>query len=116
MDNGLTRCGLIELPVPANVVTEVAAGEQVHDEVEVLPVLEGVVHVDEEGVVLQLGQDAPLAHHGLHASLGQDPSLAHLLHGEHLWVLGPLVLDLPNLTEAALSNALLVLEQVLAHS
>ena len=91
-------------------VPEVTTREQVHHQVEVLPVLEGVVHVDEEGVVLELGQDAPLAHHRLHAPLRQDAGLAHLLHGEHVGVLGSFVLDLPHFAEAALSDALFVLE------
>lgn len=97
-------------------VAEVAAREQVHDEVQVLPVLEGVVHIDQERMMLELGEDAPLAHDRLDAPLRQDPCLAHLLHGKHLNMLQALVLYLPHLAKAAFADAFLVLEQVLAHS
>jgi len=112
----LTGCRLIELSVPTNVVTEVASGEQVHDQVEIFPVLEGVVHVHEKWVMLQLREDSALTHDRLDAPLRQDPRFTHLLHCEHVRVLGPLVLDLPNFTKAALAYALLVLEEVLADS
>ncbi len=42
--------GLIEDAVVAEVVAHISAVAVVHDEVEVLPVLEGADHVDEEGV------------------------------------------------------------------
>ena len=44
---GLQFC---ESASPADVVSQVSAVDVVHDEVEVLSVLEGVVHVDEEGM------------------------------------------------------------------
>ena len=97
-------------------VAEVASSQQVHHEVKVLSVLEGVVHVHEKWVMLQLREDSALTHDRLDAPLRQDPRFAHLLHCEHVRVLGPLVLDLPNFTKAALAYALLVLEEVLADS
>lgn len=112
----LTGSGLIELSVPANVVPEVASRQQVHDQVEILSVLEGIVHVDEEWMVFQLGENPALTHDGLDASLGQNSRLAHLFHREHVRVLRPLVLHLPDFAEAALAYALLVLEEVLADS
>lgn len=112
----LTCSGFVEFPVPADVVAKVTARKQVHNQIQVLSILKSIVHVDEERMVLELSKDAPLAHNGLDTALGQDPGLAHLLHGEHVHVLRPLVLHLPYLTETALSNALLVFEQVLAHS
>ena len=88
-----------------DVVSQIASREIVHDQVEVLPILKGVVHVDDEWV-LELGQDLTLVDDGLDASLGDDPSLAHLLHGEVL--LGFLPLDSPNLSKATLSDAKVV--------
>ena len=41
---------LSEFPMPRNVVAEVAATQQVHHEVQVLPVLERVLHVDYEAI------------------------------------------------------------------
>lgn len=63
-------------------VPEVATGQQVHHKVKILPVLKGIVHVDEKRMVLEFGEDPSLTHHGLYAPLGQDPGLAHLLHRE----------------------------------
>ena len=97
-------------------VAEVASSQQVHHEVKVLSVLEGVVHVHEKRVMLELRENSAFAHDRLDAPLRQNPRFAHFFHCEQLRVLGPLVLDLPNLAEAALANALLVLEQVLADS
>ena len=110
----LTGCRLVELSVPTDVVPEVSSRQQVHDEVQVLPVLEGKVHVDEKRVMLQLRENSALAHDGLDAPLGQNPRLAHFLHRVQLCMLVSLVLDLPDLTEAALADALLVLEEILA--
>ena len=42
------RLLLSELPVPRNMVAEVAPSQQVHHEVQVLSVLERVLHVDYE--------------------------------------------------------------------
>ena len=39
-----------ESALAANVVAQVATGEVVHDEVEILSILEGVVHVDDERI------------------------------------------------------------------
>lgn len=52
----------MEVLLVADVVAEVCAAQVVHEEVEVAGVLEGAVHVDQEGVV-QLAEDAPLVQH-----------------------------------------------------
>lgn len=39
---------LIEFAMPSDVVSQVAASQEVHEEVEVVAVLEGADHVDEE--------------------------------------------------------------------
>lgn len=94
-------------------VAQVAAVEQVHDQVQVVAVLEGVVHVDQERTV-QLREDLALVHDRLDAALGEDARLAHFLHG--VVGLELLALDLPHLAEAALADAVQVLERRLAHS
>lgn len=55
---GLQLC---ESSPPADVVPQIAAVDVVHDQVEVLPILEGAVHVDEEGVP-DPGQQVALVH------------------------------------------------------
>lgn len=56
---------LVEGVVAIEVVAQVASVEVVHQQIEVLPVLEGALHVhDELAVPLQkLGEDLPLVHH-----------------------------------------------------
>ena len=49
--NELTGGLLIEFPVVAQMVPQVAAVQQIHDQVQVFSILEGVVHVDKEGAV-----------------------------------------------------------------
>lgn len=106
---------LIESLVLADVVAQITTVQQVHDEVERVPVLERVVHVHQEGTV-QLRQDLPLVHHGLDAALCQYSRLAHLLHGVQLLVLRLLPLHFPDFAEAALANAVVLLEMRLADS
>ena len=67
-------------------------------------------------MVLEFRENSTLTHDRLHTPLRQDPRFAHLFHCEHVRVLGPLVLDFPYFTKATLTNALLVLEEVLADS
>lgn len=47
----LTGSFLVELSVPADVVPKVTAAEEVHDQVEVFPVLEGIIHINQEWTV-----------------------------------------------------------------
>ena len=86
----------------ADVVTQVATREVVHDEVKIFSILEGVVHVDDERI-LQLGQDLALVDDRLDTALGDDSCLAHLLHGKVL--LGLFALYTPHLAKAALADA-----------
>lgn len=57
----LTGLFLCEASMLADVIPEVAAVEEVHHEIEVLSILEGIVHVDYEGVV-ELCEDLALVH------------------------------------------------------
>ena len=92
------------------VVAEVSAGEEVHDKVEVLLVLEGEAHVDEVGV-FELGEELAFVHDGVDGALGDDAGLAHFLHGVEL--LGFLLFDLPDLAEAAAPDDVVEEEVVL---
>ncbi len=58
----LTCLFLCELPVSADVISKVSSVKDVHHQIEVLPVLKSVVHVDYEGVV-ELSQYLPLIHY-----------------------------------------------------
>jgi hypothetical protein len=64
-ENAVITCLFLgESSVLADVVPKISTREQVHDKVKVLSVLEGVVHIDNEGVV-KLRKDLPLIHHTL---------------------------------------------------
>lgn len=94
---------------PANVVSQVSAVDVVHDEVEILSVLEGVVHVDEEWVA-DPGEQVAFVHDRVDGLLHDDLGLVHLLHREDLLAL--LGLHLPHLAEAALADGVDGLEVV----
>lgn len=91
----------------ADVITEIASGQHVHHQIQVVSILERVVHVDDEWVV-QLSEDLPLVHHRFDAPLRDDACLGHFLH--RICLLCLLSLDLPNLPEATLPDTVLVIE------
>lgn len=93
------------------VVPEITTGHEVDHQIEVLPIVECVVHIDEEGVV-KLPEEFLFVDNGVHAPLGNDPSLEHLLHGEQLMCL--LLLDFPDLAEATTADNIEEGEVVLA--
>ena len=47
----LTGGLFVELPVPADVISEVSSAKQVHDQIQIFSVLEGVVHIDQERTI-----------------------------------------------------------------
>lgn len=104
-----TRFDLIELASLGKVVTEVPAREQVHHQVQVVPILERVRHVDDEGMS-EVGKDAPFVDNGTLATFGNDPRLRHLLQSVKL--LAVLLLHLPHLAEPAPSDHVVELEHV----
>ncbi len=67
---------LVEPGADVQVVPQVPACQQVHQQVQVLTVLEGLVQVDQKGVV-QLSQDLLLVHDRLDTFLGQHLGLRH---------------------------------------
>jgi hypothetical protein len=97
----------------ADVIPEVPTVEEVHHEVEVLSVLERIVHVDYERVV-QLSENLALVHDRLDRPLCNDSRFRHFLHSVRLLRL--LTLHLPNLAEAALPYAVEVVEVRLSES
>jgi hypothetical protein len=101
---------LVKLPALGQPVPEVSSGEQVHNQIQIIPVLESVLHIDQE-VGLELAQYFPLVEYGINASFVKDSGLSHLLHGKHLAVF--LTLDLPDLAKASLPDGVLVAEVVL---
>lgn len=103
----ITGLLLRETAMLADVITEIATRQHVHHQIQVVPILEGIVHVDNEWVV-ELCKDLPLVHHRFDAPLSDDACLRHFLH--RICLLGLLTLDLPDLPEAALPDAVLVVE------
>lgn len=91
----------------ADVITKVASREHVHHQIQIVSILERVVHVDDERVV-ELCEDLPLVHHRFDAPLRDDACLGHFLH--RIRLLRLLTLDLPDLAEATLPDAVLVVE------
>lgn len=82
-DTGHEKFGLVLLESShlPNVVSQVSAGEKIHNQVEVVSILEAIVHVDEERV-FELRQQVPFVHDGIDAALGYYLCLGHFFHGE----------------------------------
>ncbi len=91
----------------ADVISEVATGQHVHHQIQVVSILERVVHVDDEGVV-QLCEDLPLVHNRFDAPLSDDACFGHFLH--RICLLCLLTLDLPDFSEATLPDTVLVVK------
>lgn len=109
----LTCLFLGKSSVLANMVAEVSTIEDVHYKVQVLSILEGIVHVDNERV-MELGKDLSFVHYWLYAALRYDPRLRHLLHC--ILLLCFLSVNLPHLSETSFANAILIVEIVLSKS
>jgi len=91
-----------EFAFAGDVVPEVTAEQDVHDEVEVHFVLEGKVDIDNK-LGADEGKQLELPHHTLDTLLSDDARLGHLLHGELVALLF-LEVHPPNLTESSPSN------------
>ena len=89
----------IESALSGDVVPEIAAEEQVHDQVKIHRVLECIVHIDYE-LAIDLGDQFELVHDARYAFLGDNPRFRHLFHGV-LLRLCFLRLDAPDFPEAA---------------
>lgn len=91
----------LETTTATHVVSQVSADQQVHDEIEVLPILKGIGHVD-DGWMLEFGQQFAFVEHGVDAFLPDDLSLMHFLHRVDL--LGFLHAHTPHLAETSLPD------------
>ena len=98
----LTSLLLCEPSIFANMEAQVTPGKQVHDQVHVISILKGVVHVDNEWVV-QLREYLAFVHDRFETPLGENASFRHFLHCVLLLWLFPLYF--PNLPEPPFSNA-----------
>ena len=107
-----TSFDFCEAFAPSNMEPQVAACQEVAYQVQVLFILESVVHVDEEGV-LELSKQLALVDNGIDGTLGNYARLAHLLHRVQHRVL--LLLHLPHLPEAASANYIVKGETVLVY-
>lgn len=63
---------------------------------------------------MKLSEYLPLVHHRFDTALGEDSSFAHLFHGVLVFRL--LAVNSPDLSEASLTNAILIHKGGLAHS
>lgn len=88
-------------------VSQIASREQIHYQIQVLSVLESVVHVDNEGVV-ELGENLPLIHDRLDTSFSYNTRLVHLFHG--IGLLCFLSLNFPNFAKSSFTNTVKVVE------
>lgn len=98
----ITSLLLCEPSIFANMEAQVTPRKQVHDQVHVISILKGVVHVDNEGIV-QLREYLAFVHDRFETSLGENASFRHFLHC--VLLLGLFPLYFPNLTEPPFSNA-----------
>lgn len=69
-----------EASVLADMVPQVTARHEVDNEIEVVSVFEGVVHIHEEWVI-KLAEELLLVHDRVDTALGDDSGLRHLFHG-----------------------------------
>lgn len=100
---GQEELGLLlrKSPALADVVSQVTPVDVLHQQIQVLPVLKGSDHVDDEGV-LELGQQRALVHDRVDGLLLDDFGLVHLLHSQDFVCF--FILDLPDFAEASFSN------------
>ena len=93
----------------SNVIPEVTPRHEVDDEVQIIPVFERVVHIDEEWVI-QLAEELLLVHDGVNAALRDNSGFRHLLHRKKLLLFSED--DFPNFAETASSNDMLEFEVI----
>ncbi len=103
---------LVEASHLAGVEAEVSSREVVHDEVEVLLVLEGTLHVHDK-VVLDLRQQVPFVHHRVHTLLHDHLRFQHLFHREHF--LGLPVSHFPDFPETPPTDHVAEFEVLFRH-
>lgn len=107
------RLLLAESALACQVVAKVTTEQEVHHEIEVLGILEGVVRVDDE-LGADHGEELEFVHHRLDAFLVHHARLQHFFHCElsDFFSLEPRAADTPHFSETATANGILVVEQV----
>jgi hypothetical protein len=88
-------------------VTEISSTEQIHDEIQVLSVLESIVHIHQERTV-KLCKDRTFVQDRFHRSFSEYASFTHFLHCE--CPLKLLIIHLPHLSKASFSHTNVVRE------
>ena len=100
---------LLEPSPAAHVIPQITTHEQIHNEVEIFPILEGVGHIDNKRV-FESGEELSLVEDGVDAFLAYDLGFVHFLHG--VYFLGFFELDAPDFSEAPLAHYELAVEVV----
>lgn len=90
-------------------VTKITTRQKVHHQVQIISVLKGIVHVNDEGVV-ELGEDLAFIHNRLDTAFCEYACLGHLLHRVKLFAL--FLLNLPHFSKTTFTNAVLVREVI----
>ena len=88
-------------------VPQVTARQQIHDQVQSFPVLEGVVHVNDKGV-FQPGEEFSFIHDGVDAFFADDFGFKHFLHGEEFF--GFFELYAPDFAKTTLTDHVEIVE------
>ncbi len=101
---GLMLCEILSV---LHMISEVAPVEKIEHYVQVILILKGVVHVDEERIA-ELREKTLLVHDGADGTLEDYAGLRHLFHGQ-LHPVAPL-LHLPYLPVPALPDRVEILE------
>ena len=92
------RLVLAPVPLRLHVMPQIAPRLQIRHKVQIPPVLERKVHIDDKWM-FQVCKQLPFMEDGLHRLLDDNLALVHLLHGVEL--VRALPLDFPDLSEAA---------------
>lgn len=109
----LTGLFLGESAVFANVVAQISTSEEVHQQVKVVSVLEGIIHIHKERI-RYLRENLAFVENRFNAALRYYSCFAHLLHRKRLFRL--LLSHAPNFAEPTFSDAVGVTETVLSDS
>ena len=99
--------------IAANMVSEISTGQIVHDQVQILSILERIVHIDKKRIV-QPGQDVSLIHDRFDATFGYDTCFAHLFQSEEHSLF--FAFNAPYSAKTAFSNAEMIHKVCLADS
>lgn len=92
-------------------VPQIPTHQQIHNQVQFLPILKSIGHINQEGM-LQLRQQFPLIQHRMYTLLGNNLGLIHFLHRVQL--ASSLHDDTPHFAEPSLPDHVIELEMATA--